>query len=33
MVMQYIDGMEVLDHLAKQPHGHYTEEMAKDFFR
>ena len=31
-VMQYIDGMEVLDHLSNQPLHHYTEDVAKIFF-
>lgn len=28
-VMEYIDGMEVLDHIAQQPQGKYTEDTAK----
>lgn len=31
--MDYIDGQEVLDHLAAQPDHLYTEEMAKDVFK
>jgi len=31
-VMGYIQGKEVLDHIAEQPHGHYTEEDARNLF-
>jgi len=30
--MGYIQGKEVLDHIAEQPHGHYTEEDARHLF-
>ena len=33
LIMQYVDGMEVLDHLASMPHSCYTEDMARQVFR
>ena len=33
LVMQFVDGMEVLDHLASMPHGCYTEEMGRHMFK
>lgn len=33
MVMEYVDGKEVFDHLSEQPAGVYNEEMAKDVFK
>lgn len=32
-VMEYIEGVEVLDNIAEQPEGHYTEQIAKDMFK
>lgn len=32
-VMEYISGVEVLDNIAEQPEGHYTEQNAKDLFK
>lgn len=32
-IMGYIQGKEVLDHIAEQPNGKYTEEDAKHMFR
>lgn len=31
--MDYIEGIEVLDQIAQQPEGHYTEEKAKMLFK
>jgi hypothetical protein len=31
--MGFIQGKEVLDHIAEQPDGKYTEEDAKHLFR
>lgn len=31
--MEYIEGKEVLDSIAEQPDGHYTEDMAKELFQ
>ena len=33
MVMEYVDGKEVFDHLSEQPDHAYTEEMAKNIFK
>ena len=33
IVMEYVEGIEVLDNIAEQPDGHYTEQQAKMFFR
>ena len=33
MVMEYVNGMEVMDHLASQPDHVYTEETAKEIFK
>lgn len=33
LVMEYIEGVEVLDNIAEQPEGHYTEQNAKDMFK
>lgn len=32
-VMELIDGEEVLDNIAQQPEGKYTEEVAKEMFK
>jgi hypothetical protein len=32
-VMEYIDGIEVLDLIAQQPDGWYTEENARNLFK
>lgn len=32
-VLGYIEGEEVLDHIAHQPEGHYTEADAKEMFK
>lgn len=32
-VMDFIEGMELLDKIASQPHGHYTEEHARMLFK
>lgn len=31
-VMEFIEGKEVLDSIAEQEDGHYTEDMAKELF-
>ena len=31
-IMEFIDGKEVLDTIAEQPQGKYTEDLAKDIF-
>lgn len=31
--MEYIEGEEVLDNIAQQPEGKYTEDVAKEMFR
>jgi hypothetical protein len=31
--MEFIDGIEVLDLIASQPHGCYTEDDAKHLFK
>lgn len=33
IVMEYIEGVEVLDHIAAQPEGHYTEDFAKELMK
>ena len=33
IVMQYIEGVEILDQIAQQPLGVYTEMQAKSLFR
>ena len=33
LVMNYVEGQEVLDQIAEQPEGHYTEELAQKLFR
>ena len=33
LVMEYVDGQEVLDQIAEQPEGHYTEDLAKVIFK
>jgi hypothetical protein len=33
MIMEFIQGMELLDKIAQQPQGHYTEEHAKMLFK
>tara|TARA_B110000285_G_C15108725_1_gene609692 strand:+ start:652 stop:1029 length:378 start_codon:yes stop_codon:yes gene_type:complete len=32
-IMEFIQGMELLDKIAQQPKGHYTEEHAKMLFK
>ena len=32
-VLEYVQGVEVLDNIAEQPDGYYTEEHAKHLFR
>ena len=32
-VMQYVEGIEVLDQIAQQPDGWYTEENARELFK
>ena len=31
--MDYIEGIEVLDQIAQQPHGWYTEDVARELFK
>ena len=33
IVMNYVEGQEVLDQIAEQPEGHYTEELAQRLFK
>ena len=32
-VMEYVEGMEVLDAISEQPQGCYTEKITRDLFK
>ena len=32
-VMEFVEGIEVLDAISEQPHGFYTEKVARDLFK